>query len=164
MATALSQRPNALLAGIALASLGSVVAALVSQHVFGMEPCPWCVLMRLIFVAIALACALGLVWRAAAGRTLAALLTIVLAGCGLASALWLHFVASKSQSCNLTLADRVITTLQLDTLLADVFSPRASCADAIVDLLGLRYEWWGLAMYLLIALAAVQVLRTRSAR
>ena len=26
--------------------------ALVSQHVFGMEPCPWCVLQRLIFVAI----------------------------------------------------------------------------------------------------------------
>ena len=35
-------------------------AALVSQHVFDMQPCPWCVLQRLIFVALALAALLGL--------------------------------------------------------------------------------------------------------
>jgi hypothetical protein len=38
---------------IALVALAAVGAALVSQHRFGMEPCPWCVLQRLIFVGIA---------------------------------------------------------------------------------------------------------------
>ena len=157
--TSLLQRPTALLGGTALVCIAALVAALVSQHVFGMEPCPWCVLQRLIFVAIALACLVGLLWRAAAGRLLAAGLSLALALSGIAAGLWQHFVAAKSQSCNLTLADRIITGLQLDTLLADVFSPRASCADAAVDLLGVPYVFWGLALYVLIALAAVQVLR-----
>ena len=153
------QRPSALFGGTAIVCVAALSAALVSQHVFGMEPCPWCVLQRLIFVAIALACVIGLVWRAAAGRTLAASLALLLALSGIAAGLWQHFVAAKSQSCNLTLADRIITGLQLDTLLGDVFSPRASCADAAVDLLGVPYVFWGLALYVLIALAAVQVLR-----
>ena len=158
------KRPNALLGAIALASLAAVAAALVSQHVFGMEPCPWCVLQRLIFIAIALACGIGLVWRAATGRSIAALLALLLALSGAASALWQHFVAAASQSCNLTLADRIIVALRLDTLLADVFSPRASCAEAAVDLLGIRYDFWSLALFVLIALAALRVLRNRSVR
>jgi disulfide bond formation protein DsbB len=162
MASAFTQRPAALLGAVALLSLAAVAAALVSQHRFGMEPCPWCVLQRLIFVAIALACGLGLLWRATAGRVVAALLVLLLSLSGVASALWLHFVASKSQSCNLTLADRIITALRLDTLLADVFSPRASCADAAVDLLGVPYTFWSLALFVLFAVIAVRLLSRRS--
>ena len=152
------QRPSALLAATALVSIAAVAAALVSQHVFGMEPCPWCVLQRLIFVAIAVACGIGLVWRAPASRLLGAGLALLLALGGVAAALWQHFVAAASQSCNLTLADRIIVALRLDTLLADVFSPRASCADAAVNLLGVPYVFWGLALFALIGLVAVRVL------
>jgi protein dithiol:quinone oxidoreductase len=162
MASAFTQRPAALLSTVALLSLAALAAALLSQHLFGMEPCPWCVLQRLIFVAIALACGLGLMWRAVAGRIVAALLVLLLSLSGVASALWLHFVASKSQSCNLTLADRIITALRLDTLLADVFSPRASCADAAVDLLGVPYTFWSLALFLFFAAMAVNLLSRRS--
>ena len=158
-----TQRPTALLGTMALLCLAALAAALVSQHVFGMEPCPWCVLQRLIFVAIALACGIGLLWRAAAGRVLAGTLSLLLALSGVAAALWQHFVAAVSQSCNLTLADRIIVALRLDTLLAEVFSPRASCADAAVDLLGVPYVFWSLALFVLIAAMAVQVLRPGSA-
>ncbi|NLZ10040.1 MAG: disulfide bond formation protein B, partial [Alcaligenaceae bacterium] len=44
---------------IALASLGAVVIALVSQHVFDMRPCAWCVFQRLIFLVIAVVAALA---------------------------------------------------------------------------------------------------------
>jgi disulfide bond formation protein DsbB len=152
------QRPAALLGAVAFLSLAAVAAALVSQHVFGMEPCPWCVLQRLIFVAIALACGLGVVWRAAAGRIVAALLVLVLSLSGVAAALWLHFVASKSASCNLTLADRIIVALQLDTQMPEVFSPRANCAEAAVDLLGLPYTFWSLGLFALFAALAVMLL------
>ena len=43
-----------LLGAGAFASLAALGAALVSQHVFGMDPCPWCVLQRLIFAVIAI--------------------------------------------------------------------------------------------------------------
>ena len=151
-----------LLIGVALACLGAVVAALVSQHVFDMQPCPWCVLQRVIFLAIALACGLGLLWRDTTGRLVSAGLALLLALAGVAAALWQHFQAATSASCNLTLADRIVSGfLQLDSLLPDVFSPRASCADAAVNLLGVPYDFWSLALFVLIGAAMLTVLRRR---
>lgn len=145
-------------AALALLSLAAVAAALVSQHVFDMQPCPWCVLQRLVFVVIAAVCVIGIAWRGTAGRVVAALGVLALAASGVASALWQHFVAAKSDSCNLTLADRIVSGTKLDSLLPDVFAVRASCADAAVDLLGVPYEFWSLALYVLIGAAALVLL------
>ena len=147
------------LAGIALACVAALAAALVTQHAFDMQPCPWCVLQRVVFVAIALACGLGLAWRSAAGRRIGAGLGLLLALGGIAAALWQHFQAAASASCNLTLADKIVSGwLQLDALLPDVFAPRASCADAAVDLLGVPYDLWSLALFVLVALGLLRVL------
>ncbi len=147
-----------LLGGGALLSVAAVGAALVSQHVFGMEPCPWCVLQRVIFLAIALACLLGLALRNATGQRVGAALGLVLALCGVASALWQHFVAAASNSCNLTLAARIVGELQLDSWAPDVFSARASCMDAAVKLAGVPYEFWSLALFVLLVAGLVRVL------
>ena len=147
-------------AGVALAGVGAVAAALVSQYRFDIQPCPWCVLQRVIFLAIALACGLGLVWRSALGRRSSAGLGLLLALSGIAAALWQHFEAAASASCNLTLADKIVSRwLHLDTALPSVFEARASCADAAVNLLGVPYDLWSLALFVLIALAMLRVLR-----
>jgi disulfide bond formation protein DsbB len=146
-------RPHA---AIALAALAAVGAALVTQHGFGMLPCPWCVLQRMIFVVIALV-ALPAAAVAALRRPLAALTALLGAG-GAAAALWQHFVAASSTSCKLTLADRIIAASRLDALLPSVFAPWASCADAAVRLLGLPYEAWSLALFIAIAAVAVAAL------
>ena len=139
---------------MAAASLGAVGLALVSQHVFDMQPCPWCVLQRLVFVLIALATGVGSLWRGPAGRSAAAGVAGLLALAGVAAALWQHFVAAATSSCKLTLADSIVSGLQLDALAPEVFAPRASCAEAAVDLLGVPYEFWSLALFALLALAA----------
>lgn len=156
--------PGLLLAGVALVCIAAVVAALISQHVFDMQPCPWCVLQRVIYLAIALACGLGLLWRSRTGRLSATALALLLTVSGIAAALWQHFRAAASASCNLTLADRIVSGwLQLDSLLPDVFSPRASCADAAVNLLGVPYDFWSLALFIAIdgvlTLALITTLR-----
>ena len=148
-----------LFAFVALASFAAVAAALVSQHAYGMEPCPWCVLQRLIFLVMGAFALLGLAWRGAAGTRVAATFALLLAISGVASALWQHFVAARSASCNLTLADRIVGATTLDNLLPDVFSPRASCADAAVNLFGLPYAFWAAALFVLCAAAMVQALR-----
>jgi protein dithiol:quinone oxidoreductase len=150
------------LAAIALLSLGAVAAALVSQHVYDMQPCPWCVLQRAIFVVIALACVVGLVWRTAAGRVVSASLVSLLAASGVAAAAWQHFVAAKSASCNLTLADKIVTALKLDTLLPQVFSATASCADAAVNLLGVPYDFWALGLFAVLALMGLRQFFSRA--
>jgi len=145
----------------ALLALGAVAAALVSQHVYDMQPCPWCVLQRLIFVAIAAACALGLLWRGVAGRIVAAVLALALALSGVAAALYQNRVAAKSESCAFTFPERFIAATGLDAWLPDVFQARASCIDAAVRLWGLPYEVYSLALFALVAVGGVVLLRRR---
>lgn len=145
-----------LLAATAAVCLGAVGAALFTQYQWDMQPCPWCVLQRLVFVAIAVACLLGL-----AAPRLGAALALVLALAGVAAALWQHFVAASAESCDLTLADRIMGATGLDAAFPEVFMAMASCADAKVDLLGLPYEAWSGMLFAAIAVAMVAVLRRR---
>jgi disulfide bond formation protein DsbB len=151
-------RTTALFAFVAVVSLGALVAALVSQHVYDMQPCPWCVLQRLVFVAIVVFAVLGFVWRGAAGGRVAGTFALLLALVGIAAALWQQVVAAKSASCNLTLADRIVNATTLDRLLPDVFEARASCADAAVSLLGVPYAYWAAAVFALCAIALLRIL------
>ena len=149
---------RSLLAGIALASLLAVAAALVTQHVGGLLPCAWCVLQRLIFVLMAAAALLGLGLPGTTGRRIGAGLALLLADLGLAAALWQHFVANASASCNMTLADKVMGATGLDSRFPEVFAAYASCADARANLAGLPYEAWSGALFLVLSLAALRVL------
>ena len=120
---------------VALICLAAVAMAVAAQHILGHEPCPWCVLQRVVFVAMAIVAIVALVStqlrRTFAQRlALMALMALMaLAACGMAAALWQHFVAAATQTCNLTLADKIIHSLLLDTYLPEVFEPRASCAE-----------------------------------
>jgi len=148
-----------LFTGVGVVALAAVGGALVSQHVFHMEPCPWCVLQRLIFLVIG---ALALLAAMLPVRLLRGLLGVVIAALGasgIAAALWQHFVAAKSTSCNLTLADRIVSGLGLDAGLPAVFEVRASCSEAATHLLGVPYEFWSLALFAVLAGAALIALR-----
>lgn len=154
--------PRVWLAAIAAAAFAAVGAALVAQQVFDMRPCPWCILQRAIFVVIGLLCALGALSPARAVQRGAAVLSIALATAGGAAALWQHFVAAKSDSCNLTLADKVINALGLEALWPAMFQVTASCAEAAVAILGVPFELWSLALFVLLETAGVWSLRARS--
>ncbi len=153
------KRADLLLAGGALLSLTAVGLALATQRVWDMQPCAWCVLQRLVFVCIAAACVLGLVWRSPLGRRAGAALAGVLALCGVAAALWQHFVAASSASCDLSLAEQIVGYTGLDARYPDVFMAMASCADAKVTLLFMPYEFWSQGPFVLLAGAMALVLR-----
>jgi protein dithiol:quinone oxidoreductase len=147
------------LPAVAAFSLAAVAAALVSQHVFDMLPCPWCVFQRLVFITIAAAALLAWALPVGTARRAGAALVGALAGVGIASALWQYLVAAQAEACVQTLAERIVAFTRLDHALPDVFVAWASCADAAVDLLGLPYEFWSLAGFIGIAAVAVMVLR-----
>lgn len=134
----------------ATACVLAVGAALFAQYALDMRPCPWCILQRLLFVAIAVVALLAAALRGRAVQKVLGSLAAVLAVAGIAAAVHQHTVAAKSVSCNLTFADKVLTALQLETLLPSVFGVTASCAEAAVDLLGLPFEFWSLAAFALI--------------
>ena len=151
-------RARLLLLGMLVAAWGSVGFALYTQHVWGMLPCPWCVLQRLIFVLIGAAALLGLLLAGASGRRFGGGLALPLALAGMGTALWQHFVAAASASCNLSMADRLMGATGLDSRFPEVFAAYASCGDAKVDLAGVPYELWSLALFSALALAGWRVL------
>jgi disulfide bond formation protein DsbB len=152
-------RRDAALAAVAAVSLAAVAAAWVSQHVYGMLPCPWCVLQRVIFVAIGASALLGLAWRGATGARVGAALGLAFAASGVAAAVWQNRVAAASASCDLTLADRIIAGLGLDERWPGLFMPLASCADAKVTMLGVPYEIYSLVLFVLLGATLAAVLR-----
>jgi protein dithiol:quinone oxidoreductase len=139
----------------------AVAAALYTQHVLDMQPCPWCVLQRAIFLAIAIAALPGLLLSTRLAAKLSGTLITLLALCGVAAALWQHFVAAASTSCAMTLADRVVRGARLDELWPDAFSATASCAEAAAKLLGVPYEFYSLAIFLGLAALGAWILRRR---
>ena len=145
------------LLAIAALSVTAVVAALVSQHVFDMPPCPWCVLQRAIYLAIAAVCLIGAALASPLARRAAGALALLLAISGAASALYQQLVAAKSASCNLTFADKVMSALGLDSILPWLFQVYASCADAAVSMLGVPYAYWSLALFAALGLGAARV-------
>jgi disulfide bond formation protein DsbB len=145
-----------------LLPLAAVGAALHSQYDLDMQPCPWCVLQRAIFLTIALAALPGLLLPLA--RKASAGLGLLLAGCGVAAALWQHFVAASSTSCVQTLADRIMQGSGLSARWPEVFAAYASCADAAVKLHGVPYEFFSLTLFLLLAVLMAAQLFARQRR
>jgi disulfide bond formation protein DsbB len=149
-----------LLAFIAALSFGAIGIALISQHVFDMQPCAWCVLQRLIYAGVGIVALVAALWPSGAARgahRAAALVAVVLATLGAASALWQQLFAAKSTSCVMTAADQIMGLTRLDTWLPDVFQARASCAEASVKMLGLPYAVWSLLLFLMLAVAALRL-------
>ncbi|HNW64672.1 MAG TPA: disulfide bond formation protein B [Piscinibacter sp.] len=149
----LTQRGGLL--ALSLLCFALVGAALVSQHVFDMQPCPWCILQRIIFLVIAL---LLLAGAFLPGRAVFIVGSVAFALAGITTALYQHFVAAKSSSCNLTLADKIISGLGLDKAVPAMFEVKASCADAAVDMLHVPYEFWSLGFFVVVAVAATYTL------
>jgi disulfide bond formation protein DsbB len=147
------------MAGLCIAG---VAAALLGQYGFDMRPCPWCILQRIIFVVIAVLCLLGALLPPAGVRKPAALAAVLLALLGGSAALYQHFVAARSVSCNLTLADRIITALKLEELMPSLFGVTGSCAEGAVSLLGVPFEFWSLALFVLLVAIAVTALTRRA--
>jgi disulfide bond formation protein DsbB len=152
--------PRGVLALVALASLGAVGVALVSQHGFGMKPCPWCIFQRIVFLAVALAAAIGWAWRGRVPTITSATLAGLLALGGIAAAVFQHRVAGLDSSCAMTFADRFLMATGLETALPFLFQVTATCMEAAsYRLLGLSFEVWSGLLFALIALACAQVLR-----
>ncbi len=139
----------------ALACGVSVLMALYAQHRLDMQPCPWCILQRLLFLVLSAWLAVSALLPRSMPQRIWTALAVAPAGAGIAAALWQHFVAAKTNSCALTLADRVLTATGLDTRFPEVFEVRANCSEAAVSVLGVPFEFWSLALFALIGALAL---------
>lgn len=139
-----------LLFACAFISFAAVGAALVSQHVFDMLPCAWCVLQRLIFIVLDVVCLIGAL-RPNLARSSAGAGAIV-AVIGIAAAWYQHTVASHLFSCDQTFADHFMVKSGLDGALPSLFGIMAGCMEARVGLFGVEYVFWSLGLFVALAM------------
>lgn len=146
---------------IGLLCFGAVITALVSQYIYDMQPCAWCVFQRLLYLLIgvlALLVSLGQPGKARLASGLASVLGAAILG--VVSAWYQEKVAANTFSCVQTLADQIMTKTGLDAAAPWLFGIYASCMDARVKLLGIEYAWWSMTLFALIGIMGAYALST----
>lgn len=136
---------------VILLAWGGVAIALMTQHLFDMQPCPWCILQRVGYLLCGAFALLALLMpsRSGTGRLITGLFFLLIGLTALSTlgiALYQHWVAAASDSCAITSADKFLMKSGLSMWLPEVFQPTASCAEANADLLGVPYALWSAAL------------------
>jgi disulfide bond formation protein DsbB len=148
---------------ISLLSMSAIVIALISQYVFDMQPCAWCVFQRLLYLIIglvALVLTLGQPKHARLSFGTVGLMIVAIAG--VISAIYQEKVAANTFSCAQTFADQFMTKSGLDAAAPWVFGIYASCMEARIKVLGIEYAWWSMAMFaFIVALCMITWLKLR---
>ena len=157
------KRPYARYAlSVGLAAWAAVALALFLQHFMEMEPCAWCTLQRLLFIVMgALAVGAFLAASTPGPAKLLAGLSAVSGAAGVAAALWQHFVAAPGGSCDLTLADKIISSSQLDQLMPWMFQATAMCDEANLPMLGVPFALWSAMLFVVLTLIMLIVAFSR---
>lgn len=150
------------LVAVALLAFSAIGLALILQHAYGYAPCPWCTFQRLIFLLIGFLALVVLLFprRARASVWIAAWIPVLALG-GAAAAWHQHTVAAQSDSCALTLADRVMGALGLPELWPAMFEATARCDEANLPWLAVPFAIWSLLLYLVLTLLGVWAFRSR---
>jgi protein dithiol:quinone oxidoreductase len=122
-----------------LVCFAAVGFALYSQHVWDMQPCPWCIAQRIVFILAGL---IALIASFAHAKVrLIMLLPAVLCGFGVGMAGYQHWVAKYQSSCSYSNAEKFVRWTGLDELVPWAFDITATCADAAkANLAGIPYE------------------------
>ncbi|CAM4179016.1 Disulfide bond formation protein B [Bordetella tumbae] len=139
---------------IAIFCFGALGVALVSQHVYDMPPCAWCVLQRLIYLTIGVIALIGA--NVAVLARLCAGLAAILSVGGIAAAWYQYDVAAHMFSCDQTFADQFMSASGLDGAVPWLFGIYASCMDAMVEVFGVEYALWSLSLFVLLLLGSLR--------
>ncbi|UCF75788.1 MAG: disulfide bond formation protein B [Betaproteobacteria bacterium] len=153
-----------------LVCAGMIGFALYLQHVEGQEPCPLCILQRVVWVALgALFIVAAVHGPARIGAIVYGVLLFVIAGVGMGIAgrhVWLqHLPKDQVPACGPDL-DFMLRQFPLSETLRRVLSGTGECAETGWTFLGLSIAGWSLLWFVVIGAFAVflTILALASAR
>lgn len=146
---------------IALFCIALLCGAVYFQVVEEMAPCPWCVIQRYIFCAIAI---ISLIFAFAphTAQRIGLWLVSLLGLAGIGAASWLIWVqAHPGLSCGIdpmeTALNKYVTARWFPTL----FEANGFCTTMYDDIMGLSIPQWSCISFVIITLATVIVLIKR---
>ena len=146
-------------AALAVVSIGLIAAALVLQHVVGLDPCPLCIFQRIAYLGLAFF-ALIAAWVSprpvSRGFGVLTLLS-ALAGIGIAGRhVWLE-MNPQGLSCGPGL-QTMLENFPLTDVLPKVFRGSGDCSESSWTLVGLSIARWSLLWFVVLAAATVLIL------
>ncbi|MCQ4348789.1 disulfide bond formation protein B [Pseudomonas stutzeri] len=134
------------------------------EHVEGLEPCPLCIVQRIEFIGVGLACLAAAVHGPQRlGRRVYAALTLLFSVAGIASAgrqVWLQGLPADQLPACLPSLEYMMEALPFQEIIRLMLHGTADCAEVTWTLLGLSIPEWSLLAFAgFAALAVLQLLR-----
>lgn len=134
------------------------------EHAEGLEPCPLCIVQRIEFIGVGLACLVAaLHGPQRRGRRLYAGLTLLFSAAGIASAgrqVWLQGLPPDQLPACLPSLEYMMEALPFQDIVRLMLHGTADCAEVTWTLLGLSIPEWSLLAFAgFAALAVLQLLR-----
>ncbi len=151
---------------ITVACVGLLAIALYMEHQWQLEPCPLCILQRLMVLATGITAALATLHNPqGAGQKIYAGLILITTGMGGGLAwrqLWLqNLPADQTPACGVGL-DYMLDVFPLTDVLRMVLTGDGTCAEVLWTFLGLSIPGWTLLGFVgLFALGVIQLVRPR---
>lgn len=150
---AMTHMPRILLAVLAASCIAlDATAILYFQEYLGLDPCPMCIVSRMIFMALAAVGIVGAIHGPRPGGTAikaygAAVMLLAVGGIALSIRhSWVQHHPPKVESCGADL-DFMLNTLPLAQALPKIFSGSGSCSKVDWSLAGLSIPEWALVWY-----------------
>jgi disulfide bond formation protein DsbB len=146
------KNPRLVLLAAAVVSIALVAAAVYFQIADRMLPCPWCVIQRYAFLAIALTCFVSAALPERVIRIGAGLAFLEsLAGLGAAS--WLLWVkAHPAVSCGIDPVETALNKVWTAQWLPKLFEANGECTTEYPPILGLTVAQWSFTWFIILAI------------
>ncbi len=131
--------------------------AIYLQHVHNLDPCPWCVVQRILFVAIGLIALIGAAHRPQGfGVTAYATIIGLLSMAGIGAATYhikLQSDPVRAAKCAGSLVERLLDQSGLGNLIPVLFQYDGPCTLKPWSMLGLSIPEWSLMAFVMVLIA-----------
>lgn len=138
-------------------SLLSLLFAYITQHYFNLLPCAWCVFQRLLICILVIFISFSFFKPL---RLTFFILALAVSLVGLTSSFYLFFVASKLESCDLSLAEKFINILNLQELFPSFFSILSLCSSDSLLFYGVNFSMLGILYFVFVTFSILFYLHT----
>lgn len=151
---------------VTLICAGVLAYAYYLQTVLFLDPCPWCIAQRLLFMTISLIAVTGLFHGPDAGGARAyGVAGAVVSLCGVAAAsyqIWLQSDPARAASCTASWLEYTLDWLRIGQLSPNFLMYDGPCTLAPWDLFGFSIPEWSLICFALLGFDFLSLIWRRS--
>lgn len=157
-----SRVPAGVFTGIFVICLALLGYGLYLQHMENLDPCPWCIVQRLLFMAIGLVALTAALHRPGRGGTIvySALGALVAAGGAAAASYHLHIQSDPKRAleCMGGWLERWLDASRIGKMIPPLLQYDGSCVLKPWSFLGLSIPGWSLVWFALLLVAFVAII------